>query len=484
MAFVRNYYLIIIIFLAGLALRLYDLGTESIWYDEAISIAVAKLGLIEQIQWSFYQNDNNPLFYYEFLHFWIWIFGDSEFVSRLPSALFGSLSVVAIYLVGKSLFNKNVGLLSALILAVSDFHIKYSQEARAYSLLALFTLLSFYFFLKLTRSKRRWYLVGYLVSTALMLYTHYYGFFILAAQNIFFFANYFKSRNLGIITFRAWIISQIILFISYLPGFLLFAKHTIAIQGGFWLPEPNLFGIVRTFAIYSGSAAMALVLTIFSLIAVFGYKEVKNKIGLTSRSNVFKDDTELPLSSPNRIYLLLLWLFVPLFLPYLISLISTPVLLFRYTIGASLAFYILSARGIEASGRKSIMILLAVAILISSYFNLKPYYDSVDKFQWRESMSYIEENASPGDYITVFPKFEIESANYYKNRDDVYLYSMNEEFILITDIGNKDLWFVLANHARTDREAFEQTLGEKYQLLGEKEFKSLNLYHYRKRQAQ
>ena len=310
---IKKYYLIIIIFLIGLGLRLYDLGTESMWYDETVSVAVAKLGLIQQIKWSFFQNDNNPLFYYEFLHFWVWIFGDSEFATRLPSALFGSFSIVAIFMVGKSLFNKNVGLLSAVILAVSEFHIKYSQEARAYSLLALLTLISFYFFLKLTRSNRRWYFVGYLISTILMLYTHYYGFFILAAQNIFFFANYLRSRSLGELSLKTWISSQIILGVLYLPGFFLFAKHTAAIQGGFWLPEPKLFGFVRTFMIYSGSVTLCIILAIFSLLAIFGHGKIKDKISQKKKSKSVDDNSDSDsLSNANRVYLLLLWLFVPI----------------------------------------------------------------------------------------------------------------------------------------------------------------------------
>ena len=104
--FIRNNYLLLLIFLVVLFLRIYDLSSESIWYDEAISVAVAKLDLLAQVKWSFIQNDNNPPLYYTILHYWVWIFGDSEFASRLPSAIFGSFSIIAIYSVGRFLFNK------------------------------------------------------------------------------------------------------------------------------------------------------------------------------------------------------------------------------------------------------------------------------------------------------------------------------------------------------------------------------------------
>lgn len=466
-------YLIIIIFLLGFFLRIYDLGSESIWYDEAISIAVAKLGLIDQIGWSFVQNDNNPPLYYQIMHFWISIFGDSEFSVRFPSALIGSISIFMVYIIGRSNFSKQVGLIAALILATSIFHIKYSQEARAYSLLAFLTLLSFYYYLKLLSSDRRAYILGYIISSALMLYTHYYGFLILAAQNIFFFTNYFKSSSFSILSLKKWVKYQIVIGILYLPGFVLFAKHTVAIQGGFWLPEPTLNLALRAFVIYSGSFYLSLVLVIFSLVSFSTLLGDKDR----------KAGDNIRLSQTNLLYLLLLWLLVPIILPYLLSLFSTPVLLDRYTIGASIAFYLLAALGIVATRIRPLILIVVCVILVLSYFNLEKYYESVQKYQWRQTMGYIDENASVGDYVAVYPIFELDTAYYYKSRDDMHYYPMNEEFAM-ADIGNKNLWLVLAKHARTQIELFEKVMGEKYDLLQEKEFKSIKLYKYRKKKAE
>lgn len=474
---IREGYLIFLIFMLGLILRIYDLGSESIWYDEAISIAVAKLDLIKQMKWSFVNNDNNPLLYYEFMHFWVRIFGDSEFASRVPSALFGSFSIIAIYIVGKLTFNKKVGLIAALILATSVFHIKYSQEARAYSLLAFLTLVSFYYYLKVVTSDRRLYVLGYLLSSILMLYTHYYGFLIIAAQNIFFFANYLKTRNLGALSLKKWLTYQIMLGVLYLPGFVLFAKHTVAIQGGFWLPEPTLTAIGRTFVVYSGSFLLCLVLFICLILSFLSLIKTKNKLDTTS------DSQDLPLSFNNRFYLLLLWLLVPILLPFLLSLFSTPVLLYRYTIGASLAFYLLAAIGIVQSGRRTLILILILLIIVLSSINLEKYYGSVNKYQWRETISFIEDNATSGDYIAVSPVFEIETANYYRQRDDIHYLKMSDDLLFIADIGNKNLWLVLADHARTEREALEDAMRQRYKLVDQQKYKSLNLYKYRKNKS-
>jgi hypothetical protein len=127
------------------------------------------------------------------------------------------------------------------------------------------------------------------------------------------------------------------------------------------------------------------------------------------------------------------------------------------------------------------MFLIAGLVLIFSYFNLEKYYNSVDKYQWREAINYIEDNAGNGDYIVVYSQFEIESAYYYWKRKDLHVYALNDEFLLSTDIGEKNLWVVLGAHARTNKDDIEQGLGLTYDLLLEKKFKSLYLYQYRKR---
>ena len=108
MALIREKYgwLIIILFI-GIILRMYGLSTESIWLDEGYSIVTAKLDLL---QVALVQDDVPPL-YYLLLHWWIKLFGDSEFSVRFPSVVFGLLSIFMAYKTAQHLFNKNTGIL-------------------------------------------------------------------------------------------------------------------------------------------------------------------------------------------------------------------------------------------------------------------------------------------------------------------------------------------------------------------------------------
>jgi len=85
--------ILLAILLMGLFLRIYDLSNESLWLDEGFSIRFANLSLYQ----IFFLPETNPPLYYIILHWWINLFGDSEFSVRFPSVIFGFLSIFMVY---------------------------------------------------------------------------------------------------------------------------------------------------------------------------------------------------------------------------------------------------------------------------------------------------------------------------------------------------------------------------------------------------
>jgi uncharacterized membrane protein len=67
----------------------------------------------------------------------------------------GVSAIVLIFLIGRELFGRAVGLLSAFLMAISGFQIYYSQIARFYSYFELMTLISFLFFILALGRKRK-----------------------------------------------------------------------------------------------------------------------------------------------------------------------------------------------------------------------------------------------------------------------------------------------------------------------------------------
>lgn len=153
-----------LILLSALLLRLVAIN-QSLWLDEATSAILARDFSFRAIMTDFSPGDFHPPLYYLFLKIWVGIFGSSEVGLRSFSLAVGVATVYLVYLIGKRLLSRKVGLLTALFLATSGLHIYYSQEARMYALSALFVAGLFYLFLKILNSKKvfDWYLFSVLL---------------------------------------------------------------------------------------------------------------------------------------------------------------------------------------------------------------------------------------------------------------------------------------------------------------------------------
>ncbi len=183
--------------------------------------------------------DNNPPFYYLILHYWILLAGDSEFAIRVPSAIAGALAIPVIYSIGSMLLSRVAGLIAALILSLSAYHVRYSQEARTYSLMVFLGLLSFYFFLKLLKEPPSpSTTAGYVVSTILLMYSHVYGIFLIGAQVLYLLAT---RQDL-----RRWVVPAAFVALLYVPGVAKIAMNLLLPQGAWksggmgWVPAPYL----------------------------------------------------------------------------------------------------------------------------------------------------------------------------------------------------------------------------------------------------
>jgi uncharacterized membrane protein len=144
------------IFLAAFALRLYRLGVKSLWYDETVSMFIARQDLDALTRHT--AGDIHPPLYYYLLHFWGRFAGWSEFSGAFLSLFFGILLIALVYRVAKEWFGhsdpgletgEGVGLIAALLVAASPYNLWYSQEVRMYTLGAVLGLASVYFFVRL-----------------------------------------------------------------------------------------------------------------------------------------------------------------------------------------------------------------------------------------------------------------------------------------------------------------------------------------------
>ena len=244
--------LLALIVVAGAILRFHSLTERNFWDDEAASVIFA------QLPWSSFWRtisnyEANMSFYYLLLRGWLH-FGDSEAVIRGLSVLFGLAAIPATYLLGKRLFGAKEGLVSAALSAVNMFQIRYSQEARGYSLVLLLSILSTYFFLcaiDSPRQKRYWF--GYVVMSALGVYTHIFFYLVVLAQWLP--VGYIRLCSLRFRTV-VWTAAGFILLTTPMTLFLL-TKNKGQVN---WVPRPTiqlLLDFAKLFTGYGGSALLA-----------------------------------------------------------------------------------------------------------------------------------------------------------------------------------------------------------------------------------
>ena len=170
--------IILLLTLLAFALRLYRLDYQPLRGDESFTIQFSA----HSLNWllpSIANVEPNPPLYYFVLHYWMQALGQSEFITRFLSLVFGALSVPLIYLLGKSLGQPATGVLAAFLMAINPFQIWHAQDVRNYTIWPALSMAGLIFLLYALREGKIRYWVGYAGMTLLSLYTHYYDLFTL-----------------------------------------------------------------------------------------------------------------------------------------------------------------------------------------------------------------------------------------------------------------------------------------------------------------
>lgn len=426
---------LVAVVLAGAFLRFYRLGEESLWLDEVYSVLDVTTRTTRELVFMPFIKLHLPL-YYLILDGWVELFGLSEGAIRTPSALFGIAAIVAIYLVGTRLYDRQVGFLSALLLAFSEHQVHYSQEARMYSLLVLLTTLSFYWLIRVASEGSRRDLAGYLVTTILLTYTHPFSLFILLTQNLYVLTAPVLGRDTSLtIPLRRWIETQLVVGVA-VASWVVYTVYDVLENEGSpsWISEPTLGGLVQLPFRYFGwrstpepvfvSEDLLWAIRLVVMALVVGCVLV----GLANRPIVRSTLTDYAPTlgerregeSHHRTYLLALWATVPILVPAALSFLLDPMLSVRYTIPASVGLFVLAANGVRNLSYAHLNVVVAVALLGTLVFPLAGYYAVENRPQWEEATDYVAENADSDDLVLVHhsPLAYI-PFDYYFDRDDV-----------------------------------------------------------------
>lgn len=385
--------------LAAAILRISFLGSKSLWFDEGATASVVALPFSSLLKFLMH-HQMNMFLYYLLLHGWTLIAGSSEFMLRLPSALFGVATISLVYVLGAELGHRRAGLVAALMLTVNTTSIEYAQSARSYSMyVALATLASIAF----VRSVKRGSVVSfvsYIGSGTFSVYTHLFAIWALPSQwlSLFLFRPD-RKKAIGVT------ICMLTISVLSVPAFI------FAISGDHgnvaWVSRTSLHSLMELFFTFAGKfdGRTTTLMTVLTVLLTMLYL-----IGVVS-AVVWRQRDDSP-----ALGYLLLSICLPVVLTAVISFVK-PLFVPRYLLAGLPLFALLAAIGFQRL-RPAFAIAMVFAISILSLAQDYSYYRAPSIEDWRGMVDYLAKHSRPGDALLIFPAWETAPVDYYVSRRD------------------------------------------------------------------
>jgi mannosyltransferase len=370
--------------IAGIAavLRFHSLGAKTFWFDEGVSVAIARLDWYNFVR-ILWRREANMSLYYLFLRGWLH-FGGGEFFIRALSVLFAVASIPVIYLLGRRLFNSRVGLIAASLLAVNAYHVQYSQDARSYSLMVLLCLLSSLYFLTCLSAPTHRNRAAYVVTSVLAVYAQFFSGLLVIAQWISLrFLDEQPAPPTRAKTRNDWrwialLVSPVVVFVA--------TTGTGPLR---WIQRPGLKELWEFALHLSGNGGPLLLLAyvaacVAALLRFWRTRRMRR----------------VPWEF-WRYRFILWWLLFPLLFTFALSLVK-PLFVPRYFIFCLPALVVLVACGILHLRSASLIVVACSLMLILSLWGTVGYYKrdlDIQRDDWRSATKYLLEHAQPDDAL-------------------------------------------------------------------------------------
>ncbi len=437
--------MVFLVFIVCLALRMAFITQKNLWFDEVFSWHLSLDSFYEIIVRT--SNDIHPPLFYFTLKIWNFVFGDSVAAMRLLSALFTSSSVFFLYSISKRYLEPSKAMLVILLYSVSPLNLYYGQEVRMAAMNLFLNLGSVYFLLKLMdkphdyhRIFKEKYAIPFVLFTTAAIYTHYFSFFILAAELLYIIYTYRRSSK-QYIAYLYLLISIGVVYLIWVPELI-----THFSRGQSWRSPQTLSLVMHEYVNYIRDLNLGLYyyysnLEIVKYITYFAaIVLVISLAGVLFRKNAGKDSPKL----------ILLVLFVPLILAGLIS-FKQRIEFYRYLsiLVPYISFFVVY--GLTKWNNKYFTTAIVGLLIAVNIYGVTIHYSfGFKNDDYRSLIQKINIEYKPGDRIYVEPHFNGWVINYYKKQENLQLqnpvyvrYGWNEVLDSISTQKPERFWVVL-----------------------------------------
>jgi mannosyltransferase len=386
--------------LTALLLRLCGLGDKPFWLDEITSLRRATASVPDLVTDSLH-NSHYPSY---FLLLWlVGRIGTSQWLLRLPSALFGALGAALTCAVGSRAAGRRSGAIAGLLMAFSPFEVQFGQEARSYTLVSCLVLTALYGLVRLAREpaaaalplrrdgalRGAW--AAYCLGTAAALIVLNVAVPWLLASNLGAVAIARRAAGARRGFARNWVLAQALILAAWIPSlvWVYVASSGGVLDAAGWAPA-------GTFQTVWSIVAPVYLLRISSFItydllpaAVPGLAVVIAALAALGAWRLRRDPTVLAILGCAALVLPLGLLLLSLFVPVLVP---------RYFAWSAAPFFIFAGAGL---GRLSLPGFAAAAAALGTacLVNLIPYYGYETKPRWDLLATQLAAAAQPGDVV-------------------------------------------------------------------------------------
>lgn len=176
-----------LLMLAGLGLRMYRLGDQSAWCDEAEFFAISSQDIGTFLNIIRFWGPDNVLLYYAVFYWWCHLFGASMVTARMLTILAGVACIPLVYALGKRVFDGRAGWIAATLTVLSPFQIWHSQSMRPYGLCVPLALLAAYALVRIAeldgsgKHAAGWWMTAF-IANCLLMWTHVFMVFLIPVQ--------------------------------------------------------------------------------------------------------------------------------------------------------------------------------------------------------------------------------------------------------------------------------------------------------------
>lgn len=378
-------------------LRFSFITNQSLWWDEVVTWQQSRLAFGDMLAAT--AADNYPPLYNLLAMATMRLLGETELALRLPSAILGTLNILAVYWVARLSSGRPTGLLAALLLAVSPYHLWYSDEARMYALLACSATVFAGCMLSFAERPRWWMGLASILAAVALLYSHPYGALTWGAICAGIAPLLWVRRQVPRLLLLAGL--QLLALLAFLPWIgILLARAAAISDAGFWIEPVTPWSLVQLLVqLTSGPFVFAAI--------VVGIRLAFGKPATPPLAETGRPDLRLIL------VFLLSWALLPILAGAVLSWTIQPMLISRYVIGSLPPLLVLTAMGFLrlGAGRPGYIGLaaLAVSVIVGHLaYTLRPRDDL------RGIAAWLATNTRPGDCLVMIPEAAIGLGYYYR----------------------------------------------------------------------